>query len=87
MQKVENYMNDVKAAEYLGLAVQTLRNWRTQSRGPAYIRAGRASRLEAEESEKHGKAKAEYQKKAEINKLSKDVLKQEYKKALKEERK
>ena len=45
------------------------------------------SRLEAEESEKHGKAKAEYQKKAEINKLSKDVLKQEYKKALKEERK
>ena len=44
MQKVENYMTDVKAAEYLGLAVQTLRNWRTQSRGPAYVRAGRAIR-------------------------------------------
>ena len=49
MQKVENYMNDVKAAEYLGLAVQTLRNWRTQSRGPAYIRAGRAIRYAIED--------------------------------------
>jgi len=45
------------------------------------------SRLETEESKRHGKEKAEYQKKAEIDKLSKDVLKQEYKNALKEERK
>ena len=44
MQKVEDYLNDVEAAKFLRLSPQTLRNWRTQSKGPAYIRAGRAIR-------------------------------------------
>ncbi|MBL7175275.1 MAG: helix-turn-helix domain-containing protein [Desulfobacteraceae bacterium] len=44
MQKEENFMNDVEAAEFLNLSPQTLRNWRTQSRGPAYSKAGRAIR-------------------------------------------
>ena len=29
-------LNDVRAAQYLGVAVQTLRNWRHLCRGPAY---------------------------------------------------
>jgi hypothetical protein len=44
MQKMEDYLNDVEAAKVLRLSPQTLRNWRTQSRGPAYSRAGRAIR-------------------------------------------
>ena len=31
-------LNDIEAASYLGLAVQTLRNWRHRSKGPAYIK-------------------------------------------------
>ena len=38
------YLNDREAAEFLRLSPQTLRNWRTQSRGPVYIKAGRAIR-------------------------------------------
>lgn len=41
-------MNEVvterKASEELGIAVQTLRNWRHQRRGPAYLKLGRAVR-------------------------------------------
>ena len=32
------------AAEFLGMAVQTLRNWRMQNRGPAYAKMGRSVR-------------------------------------------
>jgi hypothetical protein len=31
-------LNDVAAAKFLGVAVQTLRNWRGLSRGPAYLK-------------------------------------------------
>ena len=44
MQKIEHYMNDVEAAKFLRLSAQTLRNWRSQCRGPVYIKAGRAIR-------------------------------------------
>ena len=37
-------INERQAAQRLGLAVQTLRNWRSQGRGPEYIRFGRAIR-------------------------------------------
>jgi len=40
----ETLMNDVQAAKFLRLSPQTLRNWRSQCRGPVYIRAGRAIR-------------------------------------------
>jgi len=49
MQKIEDYLNDVEAAKFLRLSPQTLRNWRTQSRGPAYIKAGRAIRYSSED--------------------------------------
>jgi hypothetical protein len=38
------YVNDVKAAEIADLSPQTLRNWRLQGRGPAYVKLGRAVR-------------------------------------------
>ena len=31
-------LNDREAAEYLGVAVQTLRNWRHLRKGPAYLK-------------------------------------------------
>ncbi len=49
MQKTENFMNDREAAEFLRLSPQTLRNWRTQSKGPVYIKAGRAIRYAMED--------------------------------------
>lgn len=33
-------INEHEAARLLGVAVQTLRNWRHQKRGPAYWKAG-----------------------------------------------
>ena len=30
--------NDIEAASYLGVAVQTLRNWRHLSKGPTYLK-------------------------------------------------
>ncbi|WP_304473595.1 helix-turn-helix domain-containing protein [uncultured Desulfovibrio sp.] len=33
-----DYLNEVQAAEYLGLKANTLRNWRAQKRGPAYCK-------------------------------------------------
>ena len=38
------YLNDKQAAYLLGLGEQTLRNWRMQSKGPVYVKAGRAVR-------------------------------------------
>ena len=37
-------LTDEKAAEFLGVAVQTLRNWRNTRRGPAYFKIGRSVR-------------------------------------------
>jgi len=39
MDKVQ-VVNDREAARFLGLAPQTLRNWRTNRRGPKYVRLG-----------------------------------------------
>jgi Helix-turn-helix domain len=35
---------EVQAADFLHLSIRTLQAWRSQNRGPAYIRAGRAIR-------------------------------------------
>lgn len=37
-------LNETEAAARLGLKVATLRAWRNQGRGPAYVRLGRAIR-------------------------------------------
>lgn len=49
MQKTFDYLNDKEAAKFLRLSPQTLRNWRTQSRGPVYIKAGRAIRYSVDD--------------------------------------
>lgn len=43
-QKTPKEMNDFEAAEYLGISPITLRNWRTQKKGPKYHKAGRTVR-------------------------------------------
>ena len=43
------FINEEEVAEIIGLSVQTLRNWRCQQRGPAYIKAGRAVRYDPED--------------------------------------
>jgi len=42
----EKWMRPADAAEHLGLAVQTLANWRVLGKGPAYLRVGRLVRYE-----------------------------------------
>lgn len=42
-------LTDVQAAERLGLAVKTLRNWRVSGRGPHFIRLGGAVRYQEED--------------------------------------
>ena len=37
------------AAEKLGVAVQTLRNWRCQRKGPPYLKIGRNVRYQCED--------------------------------------
>ena len=37
-------LNEAQAAARLGLKVATLRAWRNQGRGPAYVRLGRSIR-------------------------------------------
>jgi predicted DNA-binding transcriptional regulator AlpA len=49
MNQKENFcwvsaFNEKGAADYLGLSVKTLQAWRFQSRGPKYIKLGRAVR-------------------------------------------
>jgi predicted site-specific integrase-resolvase len=40
----QGFVAEGEAAKFLGLSVQTLRNWRCQGRGPAYIKKGRMVR-------------------------------------------
>ena len=42
-------VSDDRAAEVMGVAVQTLRNWRHQGRGPAYLKIGRSVRYQLED--------------------------------------
>jgi predicted site-specific integrase-resolvase len=37
-------MNEIEAAERLGLSVATLRAWRHRGKGPRFVRLGRAVR-------------------------------------------
>jgi len=45
-------LSDDQAAEEIGVAVQTLRNWRHQRKGPAYLKIGRSVRYQIEDLKK-----------------------------------
>ena len=45
-------LSDEEAAKELGLATQTLRNWRHQKKGPAYLKIGRSVRYQLEDLKK-----------------------------------
>ena len=42
-------INEKQAAKFLGVAVQTLRNWRHHRTGPAYIKMGRSVRYQIDD--------------------------------------
>jgi len=44
-------VNEVKAAKIICVAVQTLRNWRHQRKGPAYLKISRAVRYKVKDLE------------------------------------
>lgn len=39
-QQADTPLNETQAAEFLGVAVQTLRNWRHLRKGPSYYKYG-----------------------------------------------
>lgn len=44
LDKIKRYLDEKQVAEITRLSVTTLRNWRHQGKGPAYIKIGRAVR-------------------------------------------
>jgi predicted site-specific integrase-resolvase len=48
---MDQVINEVRAAEILCVAVQTLRNWRHQRKGPAYLKISRSVRYKLEDLE------------------------------------
>ena len=45
----KNLLNDIQAAEFLGMKPQTLRNWRHQRKGPDYIKFDHSVRYREED--------------------------------------
>jgi hypothetical protein len=45
-------INETRAAEMLGLAVGTLRNWRCREKGPSFLKMGGAVRYDTVEIER-----------------------------------
>ena len=50
-------VDDYKAAGKLGVAVQTMRNWRFEGRGPAYLKLGRSVRYQLADIEAYKRKK------------------------------
>lgn len=49
MEQNDRYINDVEAAMMLSASPQTLRNWRSMGRGPAYCKRGRMVRYRVQD--------------------------------------
>jgi predicted site-specific integrase-resolvase len=56
-EKASILIDDLLAAEYLNLAVQTLRNWRNKGMGPPYFKLGRCVRYQLEDIEDYKQKK------------------------------
>ena len=48
---ISHAFNEKEAAKFIGVAVQTLRNWRHQRKGPAYHKIGKAVRYRVSDLE------------------------------------
>jgi len=46
-------LNEKQTAKVLGIAVQTLRNWRHQRKGPKYIKMGRSVRYQQDDLQEY----------------------------------
>ena len=46
-------LDEKMASKILGVAVQTLRNWRHQRRGPVYVKMGRSVRYQMDDLENY----------------------------------
>jgi hypothetical protein len=53
MAQTLNWITEKKVSEMTDLAVQTLRNWRHLSKGPAYSKIGRAIRYNLDDVENY----------------------------------
>jgi hypothetical protein len=42
--EIERYVNSAAAARFLGVSIQTIKNWRKQNIGPVYTKLGRIVR-------------------------------------------
>ena len=51
MQVESKRVKDTVAARFMGLSVQTLRNWRSKGIGPSYIKIGKTVRYDVAELE------------------------------------
>jgi len=49
--KMDRTITEKEAATHLGLAVQTLRNWRSRRKGPPYLKISRAVRYKISDVE------------------------------------
>ena len=49
MEQKDRYVNDVEAAMMLSASPQTLRNWRSMGRGPAYSKRARIVRYRGQD--------------------------------------
>ena len=50
---MDQAINEIEAAKVLDMAIQTLRNWRSQRKGPPYIKLGRAVRYDPADIKKY----------------------------------
>ena len=49
MEIGKNYLNEKQVANLMSFSIFTLRNWRTQGKGPAYTKTSRAVRYSADD--------------------------------------
>jgi hypothetical protein len=56
MSRKRQHCDEFEAAEFLGLKVTTLRDWRLQKRGPVFAKFGKAVRYPLVELDKYATA-------------------------------
>ena len=55
-RQLKRYFNEFEAAEYLGLSVACLQDWRLRKAGPSFHKFGKAVRYSTAELERYAEA-------------------------------